>query len=63
MTKPALSLRDLDETFDVHVAARFLGVSVGAIYRVIASGDLFAVRPGRRWIISRMALQKYLGAA
>lgn len=59
--KPS-SIGDLPETFGVHVAARALGVSVGAIYRVIASKELFAVQPGRSWIISRTALMRYVGA-
>jgi excisionase family DNA binding protein len=47
--------------YGVAEAAKALGISYGALYALIKSGHLRAVRIGRRIIIPRSALEELLG--
>jgi excisionase family DNA binding protein len=55
------SFSELPEAFSVIVAAKFLGVSPSTIYEQIRTHKLVAVKVGRRFLVTRHALQKYLG--
>jgi excisionase family DNA binding protein len=48
------------QSFKVAEVARRLRVDPRTIYRVIASGDLHAVRVGRVWRVPADALEAYL---
>jgi excisionase family DNA binding protein len=51
---------DLPETFGVAEVAQFLGIGIDAVYDLVRQKAIVAVKPGRRWIISRMALKRYM---
>ncbi len=47
-------------TLTIDQAARVLGISRKLAYRLARDGRLPAVRLGRRWVISRAALERLL---
>ncbi len=47
-------------TLTIEEAARVLGISRKLAYRLARQGGLPAVRLGRRWVISRAALERLL---
>jgi excisionase family DNA binding protein len=49
-------------TFDVDETAEILGISRWSAYRGIKTGDIPAMRVGKRFIVPRHALEKKLGA-
>lgn len=46
----------------VEEAAELLGLSRGAAYAGVRSGDIPAVRVGRRWLVPRARLLELVGA-
>ena len=47
----------------VEEAAKELGVSRNLVYRQVRAGILPSIRLGDRWLISRIALDKFLSGA
>jgi excisionase family DNA binding protein len=45
---------------DVKGAAEMLGLSAGKVYQLIASGELFHRRVGRKILVPRKALEAFL---
>jgi excisionase family DNA binding protein len=48
------------ETVSVVEAARRLGISRNHLYETLARGEFPALRIGRRWIISRIQLERFI---
>lgn len=48
--------------YSVPEAAKLLGVSTGNLYRLVDQKQIPGVRIGKRWLISKVALEKHLGA-
>ena len=46
--------------FTVEEAARYLGISEGTLIKALRAGTIPARRLGRRWIISKAALDDWL---
>jgi len=51
------------QTFTVEEAAALLGIGRNSAYQAIASGELPVVRIGRRLLVPRAALERFLAAA
>ncbi|MGH8908146.1 MAG: helix-turn-helix domain-containing protein [Egibacteraceae bacterium] len=54
-------LMDLPPTLTVEEAARLCRIGRNAAYEAVASGELPAIRFGRRWIVPTMRLLRLLG--
>lgn len=50
-------------TYTVEEAARLFGISRGLAYELVKSGDLPAVRLGRRLVVPRMVVERLLAGA
>lgn len=50
-----------DEPFTTEEAAYYLGISQRQVQRLLASKKLHGLRPSGRWIITALALWRYLG--
>jgi excisionase family DNA binding protein len=48
------------DALNVEQAMKMLGVGRKTIYKLIENGDVFAVKPGKGFIISKLSLIKYL---
>jgi excisionase family DNA binding protein len=48
-------------TFTVSEAATILGISEYLAYGMVKSGDLKAIKLGRRWLVPRVVLEEMLG--
>lgn len=48
------------EVLDVEDVQKYLGISRNSAYNLVTSGDLYAVKIGRRWKISRNVLLNWL---
>ncbi|MFC0417739.1 helix-turn-helix domain-containing protein [Cytobacillus solani] len=48
------------EVLDVEDIQKYLGISRNSAYNLVASGELYAVKIGRRWKISRKVLLNWL---
>ncbi|MGH8906199.1 MAG: helix-turn-helix domain-containing protein [Egibacteraceae bacterium] len=54
-------LVDLPPTLTVEQAAKLLGVERNAAYEAVASGELPALRIGRRWVVLTVPFLRLLG--
>ncbi|MEC1155624.1 helix-turn-helix domain-containing protein [Cytobacillus horneckiae] len=48
------------EVLDVEDVQKYLGISKNSAYNLVSSGDLYAVKIGRRWKISRKVFLNWL---
>jgi excisionase family DNA binding protein len=55
------ALVDLPPTLTVEEAARLLRIGRTQAYEAVASGELPAMRIGRRWVVPTMRLLRLLG--
>lgn len=58
--KPTLSLEDLPSVATLPQTQQVLGVSKATLRKLIDSGELFARKVGRRVIIPKRSLERYL---
>lgn len=49
-----------DDLMDVNEVARVLHVGRHKVYRLIATGELMAIRPGKAYLVPRVALAAYV---
>lgn len=48
------------EVLDVEDVQKYLGISRNSAYNLVTSGELYAVKCGRRWKISKKVLLNWL---
>ncbi|WP_214480990.1 helix-turn-helix domain-containing protein [Bacillus sp. SM2101] len=48
------------DVLDVEDIQKYLGISRNSAYNLVASGELYAVKVGRRWKISKNVLLNWL---
>ena len=54
--------KKVSEVFNLKQAAAYLGISVPTLVALLRGGEIPCRRAGRRWLISKIALDTWLNA-